>query len=173
MSASSPAVPALRSELGFELARHAKLLHVLKGRLASRAPAGMDYAAVGLLVNLARCGPRRQGELAEVAVLDPSTTSRYVTQLVRAGLVERQADPDDGRAVQLMASTGGERLAADLTTYREELIRDLLDGWSEPDLTSLLTLIRRLNDRLDELRPSHQPATPPPDASDPSTEQEL
>ena len=143
----------LQDELGFELTRHARLLHVVKARMALRVPAGLDLAAVGLLMILVRCGPRRQGELAEAAMLDPSTASRYVTALARAGLVERQADPDDGRAVHLLATAAGLQLGADLTAHRQAMFRELLNGWSEHDLDVLLNLVRRLNDALEQQRP--------------------
>ena len=38
---------------------------------------------------------------------DPSTVSRQVASLVKAGLVERQADPDDGRASILVPTELG------------------------------------------------------------------
>ncbi|MFN8081903.1 MAG: MarR family winged helix-turn-helix transcriptional regulator [Kineosporiaceae bacterium] len=144
----------LQDELGFELTRHARLLHVVKARMALEVPAGVDVAAVGLLMMLIRCGSRRQGELAEAAMLDPSTTSRYVAALARAGLVERRADPDDGRAVHLVATTAGERLGADLMAHRQAMVREMLDGWSVNDLEVLLSLVRRLNDALEQHRPS-------------------
>ncbi len=163
----------LQGELGFELARHAKLLHIVRARMATKVPPGLDFAAVGLLMTLVRCGPRRQGELADAALLDPSTTSRYVSALARAGLVERRPDPDDGRAVQLVASTAGLLLGAELTEHRQQVIRDVLDGWSEADLDVLLGLIRRLNDALDQQRPGPTGTDPPgPAEPTPSTDQE-
>ncbi len=84
-------VPELQNALGLEMARHGKLLHLLRTRVAGAVPQGLDAAALAVLITLVRCGPRRQGELADAAILDPSTASRYVTQLERLGLVERRA----------------------------------------------------------------------------------
>jgi DNA-binding MarR family transcriptional regulator len=164
------AVDHLQDELGVELARHARLLHVVRSRMATKAPPGLDVAAMGLLMMLVRCGPRRQGELAETALLDPSTASRYVTQLARAGLLERRPDPDDGRAVQLVASTVGEQLAGELAAHRQEVVREMLSGWTDADLGTLLTLVRRLNDSLEHLRPTHHRQTQP--THNPPNEQE-
>ena len=94
--------------------------------MSEDAPRGLDFAALTLLFHLVRCGPRRQGELAETAMLDPSTTSRYVAQLVRADLVSRRPDPDDGRAVQLVATSAGERVAQELTERRDALVGSAL-----------------------------------------------
>jgi len=82
--------PDAVAALGAELVRHARLLHLVRAHMATWAPEGLDGAAISLLMQLVKCGPRRQGELADVAMLDPSTVSRYVGQLVRRGLAERR-----------------------------------------------------------------------------------
>ena len=51
-----------------------------------------------LLVHLVKGGPQRSGALAEAVHSDPSTISRQVAHLVRLGLVERTADPEDREA---------------------------------------------------------------------------
>lgn len=143
-----------RGELGVELSRHARLLHLVRNRMTEGVPRGLDFAALSLLMTLVRCGPRRQGELAETAVLDPSTTSRYVAQLVRAGLVTRRPDPQDGRAVQLIASTTGEQVAGELIERRDGIVGGILADWPADDVARLTLLLRRLNDGLDQLRPA-------------------
>jgi len=159
--------------LGHELLRHSRLLHVMRGQLSTAAPVGLDYAAVGVLMTLIKCGAKRQGELAELSLLDPSTVSRYVAQLVRAGLVERQADPDDGRAVQLLASPAGVEVGRELFQRRQQLVREVMSEWDDAPKQTLLTLLRRLNDDLEAHR-SHQgtsfslppTASPAPDTND-------
>ena len=152
------------AELNHELTRHARLLHVLKSSMAALVPEGLEAAAFGLLITLVRGGPRRQGELAETCMLDPSTVSRHVAQLARAGYVERRPDPGDGRAVQLVASGEGERVAHEIAHRRLAVISEALTDWAPDDLTRLVVLLRRLNDDLDAFRP-HVIATiidPPP-----------
>ncbi len=138
--------------LANELVRHARLLHVIKTSMGSWAPQGLEGAAIGLLMQLVKCGPRRQGELADVAMLDPSTVSRYVGQLVRRGLAERRPDPDDGRAVQLVATPAGHDTARSIVERRNEVFRHVLAGWSEDDLRHLTVSVTRLNDDLDARR---------------------
>ena len=145
--------PALASALTQELTRHARLLHAMKASMASLVPEGLDPAAFPLLLTLARCGPRRQGELAEMALLDPSTVSRYVGQLARAGYVERRPDPQDGRAVQLAASDAGASIAREIGTRRQQTIVSALASWDPADIARLVTLLARLNDDLDAHRP--------------------
>ena len=145
--------PALASALTQELTRHARLLHAMKASMASLVPEGLDPAAFPLLLTLVRCGPRRQGELAEMSMLDPSTVSRYVGQLARAGYVERRPDPQDGRAVQLAASDAGTCVAHELGARRQEAIMSALASWDPADIAMIVTLLARLNDDLDAHRP--------------------
>src|SRR5207302_10359298 len=59
------------------------------------------------LIELVESGPLRLGALAErIGATDP-TVSRAVDGLVECGIVERQADPDDRRAVLHLATAQG------------------------------------------------------------------
>jgi len=152
-------VPA--GELAHELSRHARLLHTLKGRMASQLPAGLEGAAFGVLMTLARCGPRRQGEVAELTFLDPSTVSRYVGQLVKFGLVSRRPDPLDGRAVQLVPTPEGVAVADEAVRQRQLLIEEMTADWSPDDATTLVRLLRRLNDAMEARRGAEPPGRAP------------
>lgn len=147
-------------ELAHELGRHARLVHMLKSQLSSIVPAGLDGACLGVLMALVRCGPRRQGELADVTFLDPSTVSRYVAQLVRAGLVTRQADPMDGRAVQLVATPSGLTLAREAAARRQAYVGEVLADWSPDDAQALVVLLRRLNDDIESHRDGNAAVRP-------------
>ena len=157
MCMSSAAAPP--GELVHELTRHSRLLHLLKHRTATLLPSGLDGAALGVLMTLVRCGPRRQGEIAEATFLDPSTISRYMAQLVRTGLVSRQPDPADGRAVQLVATPEGAALAERAVARRQALLGDLLRDWPAEDAQTLVRLLRRLNDEIESQRDGVEPTT--------------
>jgi DNA-binding MarR family transcriptional regulator len=145
--------PALAAALTQELARHGRLLHAMKATMSVLVPEGLDAAAFAVLLTLVRCGPRRQGELAEMSMLDPSTVSRYVGQLARAGYVERRPDPQDGRAVQLAATDAGASVAHEIGARRQKAIVSALASWDPADISTLVTLLARLNDDLDAFRP--------------------
>lgn len=159
--AAAPEFTAALTDLSHELGRHGRMLHVLKSHLATLAPRGLDWAASALLVQLVRCGPRRQWELAEAAMLDPSTVSRYVGQLVREGLVERRPDTQDGRAVQLLATAAGHAMHQEVSARRDELLRTALSGWDPRDVQNLAALLSRFNNDLEAFRPHLVRAGPP------------
>src|SRR5437763_9402036 len=125
--------PTLVAALNQELSRQARILHVLKSSMATLVPEGLEMAAFGMLLTLVRCGPRRQGELAELSLLDPSTVSRHVAQLARAGYVQRRPDPQDRRAVPLVASEAGERVAHEIGRRRQAALGEALGGAAPAD----------------------------------------
>src|SRR5688572_8855841 len=83
-----------------------KAVRMLKQRHMTTVPVG----ALGVLAairNHERAGPCHMKDLAAEHALDPSTISRAVAALGRAGLVARTADPSDGRASTLHLTDHG------------------------------------------------------------------
>ena len=142
------------TELGHEFIRYGRFIHTFRSQLADLMPTGLDPAAAQLLAWLVKQGPSRLGELAEVTFLDPSTVSRRISQLVQQGLVERRADQVDGRAVQLVPTERGQELFATLTVRREQIMHQVLDGWTSADLTELGRLLRKFNDDFESYQAS-------------------
>lgn len=167
-----PAVLSGVERLTSELGRYNRLAHRLKAQLSAGAPTGLDWGAFTLLIFLVKNGPQRQGELAELALLDPSTVSRRVQQLVQLGYVERRPHPVDGRAVQLAATPPGEAIFERIVARRHELMAGILTRWPGEDVDALSRLLERLNDDLEIYLPSLQrtsatdplPEFPPSDA---------
>ena len=113
--------PGSRQDLGDQLMRLVRLVERAGTRLKG-GDDGVDRASYLLLVHLVRQGPRRLTTLAEAVHSDPSTVSRQVAALVRNGLVERLADPDDGRASLLAATPTGQRVHADNRRLRDAFV---------------------------------------------------
>jgi DNA-binding MarR family transcriptional regulator len=113
---------------------------------------GVEWAAYGLLFQLVNDGPRRSSALAEAACVDPSTVSRQVTQLVKAGLLTRQSDPEDGRASLLVATERGRAAYTQKREHRLRLFAHLLESWPEADVVALTDLLSRFNDSFVEQR---------------------
>ena len=65
-----------------------------------------------------------------------------------AGLVERQPDPDDGRASLLVATPDGQVAFAAKRRQRHELFQRVMGDWSAADVETLTTLLSRFNDDL-------------------------
>src|SRR6478672_4645285 len=90
----------------------------VSARLAGALHKDLDGAAYGLLALLQDAGPLRAGDLVSRLGLDKSTVSRQVATLVDLGLVERTADPVDGRAQVLNPSAEGSARLARIRAVR-------------------------------------------------------
>lgn len=107
---------------------------------------GGDVAVGHVLAELLERGPQRVGELAQSLGTDPSTVSRQVTALVEAGLVERRAHPDDGRAHLLAATESGTHRCVEGRRRRIEVVGAVLAGWPAADQHRLAELLGRFAD---------------------------
>ena len=97
---------------------HAALVPVLDQEL--QAAHGLPLTWYDVLLELNAAPERRltMGELGRVAVVSRSRVSRVVDELVRAGLVDRQPNPSDGRsAYAVITEAGRRRLRAAAPTY--------------------------------------------------------
>lgn len=128
-----------------QIVRFFRLMKRATSRFASQQKDGIEQAAYYLLAVLATEGPQRTTALAEAVHSDTSTVSRQVGTLVRHGLVERQADPADGRACLLAATATGVQCFDSQRRARTEQIAKVLDHWSSEDLATVATLLDRLN----------------------------
>jgi DNA-binding MarR family transcriptional regulator len=137
----------LEREIGLLLRRS----RAISARLAGELHPDLDGAAYGLLALLQDAGPLRASDLVTRLGLDKSTVSRQLASLVELGLVDRTADPADGRAQVLTPSReGSSRLAAIREARRARWEADL-SGWPAEDVATLGELLDRLN-RLGEAR---------------------
>ncbi|MGY1886133.1 MULTISPECIES: MarR family winged helix-turn-helix transcriptional regulator [unclassified Blastococcus] len=138
---------SLEREIGLLLRRS----RAISTRLARELHPDLDGAAYGLLALLQDAGPLRASDLVARLGLDKSTVSRQLSSLVELGLVDRAADPDDGRAQVLRPSAeGAARLAGIRTARRARWESDLAD-WPAEDVATLAVLLERLN-RIGEAR---------------------
>ena len=127
-----------------ELIRLVRLLERGRAQYQADHPDAVERATYLLLVHLVKGGPRRAGALAEAVHSDPSTISRQIGHLVKLGLVERTADPVDGRATLLAATTEGLRVFEENRRLRNETFVRILTDWSNPDRAALAAVLARL-----------------------------
>ena len=150
---------ALADEVSGQLMRLVRLMERKQAQYQAEHPDAVERATYLLLVHLVKGGPRRASALAEAVHSDPSTISRQVAQLVRLGLVERTADPEDGRATLLAATAEGRRVFEENRRVRNERIAEMLADWSVADRRTLAELLGRFSTAF-ENAPTRSPAHP-------------
>jgi DNA-binding MarR family transcriptional regulator len=144
-------------EIGSQLVRLVRLIERVQAQYQAEHADAVDRATYLLLVHLVKDGARRAGALAESVHSDPSTVSRQVAHLVQLGLVERVADPADGRATLLVATDEGRRVFDENRQLRNRGIATLMSGWPDDDRQAFVQLLTRFTDSFE----SHKARTGP------------
>lgn len=106
------------------------------------------YLLIGLIE---REGPQTIGTAARRLLLDNSTVTRQVAEMVRRGLIRKTANPDDARSTLLEVTADGVAEAAAMRAERMERIRHMVRGWSEDERRTGIDVLRRLNAALVDL----------------------
>jgi len=100
-------------------------------------PDGISLTAAATLATLERSGPRRLTALAvQEGVTQPAMT-QLVARLQDSGLVRREADPADGRVVQVRLTDQGREMLARRRAVRAERLAGILARISPADQTAL------------------------------------
>jgi DNA-binding MarR family transcriptional regulator len=136
--------------LAGELTRFARLGARAK-TMMSTGDFGAEFSALMLLFPLSHLGPMRITDLAEVKGADASTVSRQAAQLVKAGLVRREADPDDGRASRLAVTDRGTDACRHLHEARQALLHRVLSDWPQDRIDTFVDLFADFNTSVEGL----------------------
>lgn len=127
---------------------HAVLVPLLDRELQRATGLPLAWYDVLLELDAAEGGRLRMGELGDRVVLSRTRVSRLVDELSRAGLVCREANPDDRRsAFAVVTDTGRQRLRDAAPTYLAG-IREHFTRHIEPDELSVVgDALWRVHDR--------------------------
>ncbi|GIH15923.1 MarR family winged helix-turn-helix transcriptional regulator [Rugosimonospora africana] len=126
-----------------------------------------------LLRTVAAEGPMRASALAASVHSDLSTVSRQTTALVADGLLERRADPVDGRASLLAVTEAGQAVIAEHAQARAAFFAQVLAGWDPRELGEFARLLQRFTTAYDQTHtawmggpaPRHSPRSTDPEGT--------
>ncbi|HEX5346452.1 MAG TPA: MarR family transcriptional regulator [Pseudonocardiaceae bacterium] len=127
------------SRIGTGLAQLIRLIE----RAAVARGEDLDRASFMLLHTLVCLGPSRVTMLAAAVHSDPSTVSRQAAHLVDLGLLERRADPGDGRASLLAITDAGTALLERARQRRDDRIEAITRSWQPVEREQFADLIDR------------------------------
>lgn len=129
------------------LSRHT-FLYQTGGR---RKDGVLERSAYILLSRIRLQGPMSIGELSDAFGLDASTLNRQTAAVMRAGFVERIADPEGGMARKFRITDEGARV---LDEEREGIVRSLdrvMADWAEEDIAAFAAYLKRFNTDIERL----------------------
>ena len=124
MQTKAPEALELPARLRLAIARMAR-------RLRQEAGDELSPSSMTALATIEHRGPLTPSELAEYEGIKRPTATRVLQRLLEAGLIERTADPTDGRsAVVSVTRDGGallKKLRSRKTAYLAQRLRELPD----------------------------------------------
>jgi DNA-binding MarR family transcriptional regulator len=100
-------------------------------------PSGLSLTAAATLATLERSGPCRLTWLATREGVTQPAMTQLIARLADAGLVDRAADPDDGRVVQVRLTAEGQATLARRRAVRAGRLAGLLAGLSAQERDAL------------------------------------
>jgi DNA-binding MarR family transcriptional regulator len=122
-------------------------------------PSGLSMTAAATLATLERNGPTRLTVLAAREGVTQPAMTQLITRLADAGLVCREADPADGRVVQVSITGEGRALLARRRAVRTAKLAVILDQLS-PEHRAALTAALPALDALASTRRDEPAQTP-------------
>jgi DNA-binding MarR family transcriptional regulator len=132
-------VDRLAADLAAGLERVVSLLRALS------QPSGLSMTAVATLATLEREGPRRLTALAVLAGVTQPAMTQLISRLEDDGLVGREADPADGRVVQVRITDEGRATLARRRTGRAAKLAVILTQLSPEHRAALATAVPALD----------------------------
>jgi DNA-binding MarR family transcriptional regulator len=137
-------------------AETAARLRAVVGKLSRRLNAlargsGLTPSQLSALGVIARHGPIRLSELAEIESMNPTMLSRVVAALDDAGLVRRRTDPGDRRAGLLEVTATGRRTHDRLRAERGRVLTDGLEQLGPNDVAAVESALPALEALIDAL----------------------
>jgi len=130
---------------------HSAAIHLLRRLRREDATSGLSAPRLSALSVIVFGGPLTLGELANAEQVRPPTMTRLVSALEDAGLVGREADPEDKRLTRIRATAKGRSLLSQGRARRvaalTEEVRALASG-ERADLARALAILDEVIARL-------------------------
>ena len=127
----------------------------LRSRIRIEAGLGSTGIPISQLAVLGRIiaeGPTTAAALAAGEHVTQQAIAQSLATLKERGLVEKQADPSDGRKSLVTATAAGRKLRETLTASREEWLTQAIDAAFEPEERPLLAEAIELLERIADVK---------------------
>ena len=146
---------AVRIGLAWRELRRGAATSGLRDFLYGREEESIEQGQMDTLDVLAQRPSWRMSELADALHVEPSTATRAVERLVKAGMAERQASADDGRVVRVLITPVGRFMHQTVVERRTELLTFILKSYRRSELPVFADMLERMVTAVDEFVSSH------------------
>lgn len=118
--------------------------------IESEMAGGLTSAQSGVLFVLGRGDGAAIGEVAEALDTAPSAMSGLIDRMERAGLVERRADPADGRGQRIHMTGKGREAREAAKAGLAQINAKITEGFSEAEIDVVARWLASLQQRFPE-----------------------
>lgn len=150
---------AVRIGLAWRELRRGAATSGLRDFLYGREEESIEQGQMDTLDILAQRPTWKMSELADALHVEPSTATRAVERLVKAGMAERQASADDGRVVRVAITAAGRCVYDTVVERRTELLTFILKSYRRSELPIFADMLERMVAAVDTFVMA-QPAAP-------------
>lgn len=134
--------------LGMLIADVARRLRAAFERKITGAGFGVTPGEVRALIEVSATGGTKQAEIAGKLGVEPMTLCTYLDRLQSLGLVERQPDPADRRAKNVVTTGKADALLGDIRSELHDLMDNVTKGLSSEEIETLRAALKILRDNL-------------------------
>ena len=106
-------------------------------RLRQEADPGLGPSLTAALATIDRHGPLSPSRLADIERIQRPTATRLVARLEQEGLVDREADPADGRVCRVRINAEGRALVKKLRSRKNAYLAKRLRRLDDDELETL------------------------------------
>jgi DNA-binding MarR family transcriptional regulator len=122
-------------------------LAIVTGRLNRRlrpANGKLSHGLLSALATISKQGPLRLAELAQLETVSAPSTTRLVAELESKGLVSREPDPADGRAILLSITPEGDAAVAAARAARAAMVAELFTSLDTGEIAAVAAAVPAL-----------------------------
>jgi DNA-binding MarR family transcriptional regulator len=138
-----------------DVVRLAMAVSRLRSRIrieAGMRSTGIPISQLAVLARIIDEGPTTAAALAAGEYVTQQAIAQSLATLKERDLVEKQADPSDGRKSLVTATAAGRKLMETLTESREEWLTRAIDAAVKPEERPLLTEAIELLERIADVK---------------------
>lgn len=110
----------------------------------------LERSAYVILKELSTNGPAGVKTLADRLDLDISTVSRQASALLKKNYIDKQDDPNDGRAYFYQITNIGKKELEESKQIRYKKLKESLRDWSEEDKQNFAHLLKKYNQTINK-----------------------
>jgi DNA-binding MarR family transcriptional regulator len=141
---------AVRIGLAWIEIRRGGAMGTLRDHLYGTGTDSLDLGQSDTLDVLVKRTSWRMSEVADALRVDPSTATRAIQRLVKAGLASRHSSEEDGRVVMVSVSAIGRRRHAEVAARRVVLLTHLMSAFSAEERPQLADMLERFVAAVDD-----------------------